>query len=153
MPFAPAFDRRDSIYYECHGSGPHKVLFLMGILTPGAPACPARPALPRRQPHALIRAAVPGNDWELQTEHFSSQPGEFTCCTIDNRGSGQSSTPRGLLTTHEMALDAASVLTYLGWTENVHVISISMVGSPPSVSNPARLTLSFSRARAAARAA
>lgn len=38
MPFAPAFDRRDSIYYECHGSGPHKIFFLMGILTPGEAA-------------------------------------------------------------------------------------------------------------------
>lgn len=88
---------------------------------------------PGPDPCAALRPTAPGDDWEIQTDFFSRQGGEFTCCTIDNRGTGHSSTPRGLLTTHDMALDAASVLTHLEWTKDVHVVAISMVGWPAGV--------------------
>lgn len=46
----------------------------------------------------------------------------------DNRGAGYSESTPGLYTSHQMATDALQLLNYLNWTENIHIVGISMGG-------------------------
>ncbi|KAH6562654.1 hypothetical protein BASA60_011043 [Batrachochytrium salamandrivorans] len=55
------------IYYEVHGSGPHKILFVNGM-------------------------SSVAHLWDLQIDYFLKFP-EFSMCIFDNRGSGLSSAP------------------------------------------------------------
>lgn len=107
------------LYYEVHGTGPARILFIMGLST----AC---------------------QGWENQSDYFGNILGdEFTCCIFDNRGMGLSSSPRGTYRTSEMAKDALELLQHLGWAEKevekdaegnvpedagVHLVGISMGG-------------------------
>lgn len=138
MPFAPGYDRRDRIHYELHGppNARRRIFFIMGILTPGW-LCRVNSApilivhittdtCRRCRAHAR-RPSSAGEDWDIQIEYFLRQGGT-QCCTIDNRGSGRSSTPRLYTTTYNMARDAACVLQHLGWTRDIHLVSISMGG-------------------------
>ncbi|KAI6116917.1 Alpha/Beta hydrolase protein [Pisolithus croceorrhizus] len=93
-----------SLYYEVHGSGPIKVVLIMGL-------------------------NGTSGDWLLQVRHFGRLP-QYSVLVFDNRGVGNSSSPRGPYTTSGMANDAIVLLDFLGWTADreLHVIGISMGG-------------------------
>ncbi|KAJ1963871.1 hypothetical protein IWQ62_003088 [Dispira parvispora] len=111
------------LYYELHGQGPIKVVFICGFAT-----------------HLVA--------WECQVKYFARQP-DYQVCLFDNRGCGWSeegsSFYRGLAraTTKHMAEDLVELLHYLQWltTENkeegdgntndatqIHVVGSSMGG-------------------------
>jgi len=89
------------LYYEIHGDGPKKVLFIMGFMT----SC---------------------RMWTPQVKFFKKKP-EYQVCIFDNRGFGLSSTPKGNYSTSNMALDALELVEYLGW-DKFHVVGLSMGG-------------------------
>ncbi|KAI9029211.1 Alpha/Beta hydrolase protein [Hyaloraphidium curvatum] len=100
------------IYYEVHGHGPRRALWVMGLST----AC---------------------QGWENQTDRFSGDAWTSVC--FDNRGMGLSGSPPGYYKTSQMAQDALELLEHLGWAEQgpngpvavgtgVHVIGVSMGG-------------------------
>ncbi|KAH6561126.1 hypothetical protein BASA62_010043 [Batrachochytrium salamandrivorans] len=90
------------IYYEVHGSGPHKILFVNGM-------------------------SSVAHLWDLQIDYFLKFP-EFSMCIFDNRGSGLSSAPIGRYTTTLMAKDAFALLEHLGWHKDIHIVALSMGG-------------------------
>ncbi|KAF0544476.1 alpha/beta-hydrolase [Gigaspora margarita] len=90
------------IYYEIHGRGPNKLFFVMGLNTTSG-------------------------SWEYQVKYFGAHP-DFQVCIFDNRGVGWSDAPSGLYSTSQMAQDAIGLMEHLEWTENIHVIGISMGG-------------------------
>ncbi|KAF9257784.1 alpha/beta-hydrolase [Marasmius fiardii PR-910] len=80
-----------SLYYEVHGSGPEKIVLIMGLNSSSFA-------------------------WFSQVEYFSKLPG-YTVLAFDNRGVGNSGTPKGPYTTSGMAEDAICLLDFIGWTE------------------------------------
>ena len=58
-----------SLYFEQHGSGPEKLVFIMGLNSTSF-------------------------SWEEQVEHFG-RSGQYSVLVFDNRGVGNSGTPRG----------------------------------------------------------
>ncbi|RKP14173.1 alpha/beta-hydrolase [Piptocephalis cylindrospora] len=90
------------LYYEVHGSGPHKILFIMGL-------------------------CVTGDAWEEQVKYFVGL-GDFTVCIFDNRGVGKSGTTKGPYSTSGMAMDTRDLLNHLGWTADVHIVGMSLGG-------------------------
>ncbi|KXS09124.1 alpha/beta-hydrolase [Gonapodya prolifera JEL478] len=92
------------IYYELHGEGKRKVMFIPGF-------------------------NVPCQGWDLQTKFFGEMP-EYQAMTFDNRGAGFSSCPPGPYSTYEMAMDAFELMQALGddWKEGVHGVGICMGG-------------------------
>ncbi|TCD65413.1 hypothetical protein EIP91_002712 [Steccherinum ochraceum] len=93
-----------SLYYEQHGDGPTKIIFIMGLNSSAF-------------------------SWWPQIAHFGSKEG-YSALAFDNRGVGNSGTPRGPYSTSGMAEDAIVLLNYLGWTEkrSVHVVGVSLGG-------------------------
>ncbi|KAI9314780.1 Alpha/Beta hydrolase protein [Dichotomocladium elegans] len=91
-----------NLYYEKYGDGPQRVLLVMGLSTP----C-----------HA----------WDLQIKYLTGT-GKYTVVIFDNRGMGHSDSPLGLYSTSQMAQDALTLLDHLGWTEQVHLVGVSMGG-------------------------
>ncbi|KAI9347403.1 Alpha/Beta hydrolase protein [Zopfochytrium polystomum] len=89
------------IFYETHGSGPQKIIFIMGL-------------------------TADHSRWDFQRNFFSQIP-EYEVCVFDNRGVGFSSSPKGRYTTQMMALDTWELLQHLGW-KRVHVVGLSMGG-------------------------
>ncbi|KAJ2776563.1 hypothetical protein GGI15_004806 [Coemansia interrupta] len=90
------------IYHEVYGTGPRKLLLIMGML--GSTMY-----------------------WRLQTRYFASL-GTYTVCVFDNIGSGRSTIAPGPYRVSQMARDAFAVLGQLGWDEGVHVAGISLGG-------------------------
>ncbi|CAF1123208.1 unnamed protein product [Adineta ricciae] len=98
----PASHQNIKLYYEVHGSGDIKVLFIMGLRTEGCA-------------------------WKYQTDFFRKLP-EFECVSYDNRGCGRTSTPMTLeYTTVQMAKDALELIDHLRWSQ-CHVVGVSMGG-------------------------
>ncbi|PIL23842.1 hypothetical protein GSI_13593 [Ganoderma sinense ZZ0214-1] len=93
-----------SLYYEIHGSGPEKVVFIMGLNSTSSA-------------------------WLSQVDHFGRMP-EYSAMVFDNRGVGNSEAPRGPYTTSGMAEDIIALLDFVGWTEKrqVHVVGVSLGG-------------------------
>ncbi|OCH95581.1 alpha/beta-hydrolase [Obba rivulosa] len=93
-----------SLYFEQHGTGPEKIVFIMGL-------------------NATLFS------WTQQVEYFGRKP-EYSVLVFDNRGVGNSGSPRGPYTTGEMADDIVVLLDYVGWTapRNIHVVGVSMGG-------------------------
>jgi len=93
-----------SLYFEQHGTGPEKILFIMGLNSTSF-------------------------SWLPQVEHFS-RTGQHTLIIFDNRGVGNSGTPRGPYTTSAMAQDVIALLDYVGWTKRreIHVVGASLGG-------------------------
>ncbi|KAI0266475.1 alpha/beta-hydrolase [Gloeopeniophorella convolvens] len=93
-----------SLYFEQHGSGPEKVVFIMGL-------------------------NVSSNTWGAQVEHFGRLP-QYSILVFDNRGVGNSDTPKGPYSTSEMAEDVIVLLDYVGWTEerSLHLVGLSLGG-------------------------
>ncbi|KAI0797835.1 alpha/beta-hydrolase [Abortiporus biennis] len=93
-----------SLYYEQHGTGPTKVVFIMGLNSTSFA-------------------------WSPQVEYFGRKP-EYSVLVFDNRGVGNSGVPRGPYTTSGMAEDAIALLDYIGWkeTHSIHVVGVSLGG-------------------------
>ncbi|CAG9988397.1 unnamed protein product [Clonostachys byssicola] len=96
-----------NIAWEVHGSGPTKIVFIMG----------------------LAGAAFA---WQCQTLYFGhDKGGQYSILVLDNRGIGGSDKPLLRYSTSEMALDVIEILDHLGWTKDdrqVHVAGISLGG-------------------------
>ncbi|KAK0522094.1 hypothetical protein OC834_006405 [Tilletia horrida] len=98
------------IYYEVHGKGPIKIVFLMGL----ANSCAG---------------------WLAQVEHFShasnGNTDKYSTLVYDQRGYGCSEVPSGRYRTSDMAHDVLRILEGLRWTEQprqVHLVGVSMGG-------------------------
>ncbi|KAI0093979.1 alpha/beta-hydrolase [Irpex rosettiformis] len=93
-----------SLYFEQHGTGPEKIIFIMGLNSSSFA-------------------------WEWQVEYFP-QIADYSVLVFDNRGVGNSGAPRGPYTTSGMAEDAIALLNYVGWTEHrdLHVVGVSLGG-------------------------
>ncbi|KAJ7093173.1 Alpha/Beta hydrolase protein [Mycena epipterygia] len=93
-----------SLYYEIHGTGPEKLVFIMGLNSSSFA-------------------------WLSQVQHFG-RLSEYSMLVFDNRGVGHSGVPRGPYTTSGMAEDAIVLLDYLAWTtkRDLHVVGISLGG-------------------------
>ncbi|KAL1744899.1 Alpha/Beta hydrolase protein [Schizophyllum fasciatum] len=104
-----------SIYYEVHGDAAaltrgasHKLVFIMGLNSTSFA-------------------------WKPQVEFFTSTPelrAKYTVLVFDNRGVGNSGTPRGPYTTSGMAADAVALLDFLDWKKerDLNVIGVSLGG-------------------------
>ncbi|CAG8697721.1 20394_t:CDS:10, partial [Rhizophagus irregularis] len=90
------------IYYEIHGIGPNKLLFIMGLNNTA-------------------------ESWDHQINYFGNHP-DYQVCVFDNRGVGYSDAPAGFYSTSQMAHDVIDLCEYLGWTKNIHLIGVSMGG-------------------------
>lgn len=91
------------VYYALFGTGPIKVILLMGIATSGLA-------------------------WKHNIEYFVQNP-QYQVCAVDNRGSGRTKTPFGRLTTSDMAQDVVALIKHLGWDQiKVHLVGNSLGG-------------------------
>lgn len=90
------------IYYQLHGTGKEKIVFIMGMNTSSFA-------------------------WEGQVPHFAKN---HSVLVFDNRGVGNSDTPSGPYNTFEMAQDVITLLDYLGWGKGreLHVVGVSLGG-------------------------
>ncbi|KAH9854070.1 alpha/beta-hydrolase [Lenzites betulinus] len=93
-----------SLYFEVHGSGPEKVVVIMGI-------------------------CVGSTCGVSQVEHFARKP-EYSVLVFDNRGVGHSGVPWGPYSTVGMAEDTITLLDFVGWNKprQLHVMGISLGG-------------------------
>ncbi|KAG2185520.1 hypothetical protein INT44_002313 [Umbelopsis vinacea] len=91
-----------NLYYEMHGNGPRKVLFIMGLNTP----CQA---------------------WDFQTSELAPT-GENTIVTFDARGVGWTDGTWDSYNTTEWAKDVLELLDHLGWASEVHAVGYSAGG-------------------------
>jgi hypothetical protein len=93
-----------SLYFEQHGTGPIKVVAIVG-LNDSCNACDA------------------------QVKYFGRLP-QYSFLVFDNRGAGNSDTPRGPYSTEGMAEDVVVLLDFLGWTEtrSLHLVGFSLGG-------------------------
>ncbi|CZR56085.1 related to alpha/beta hydrolase [Phialocephala subalpina] len=94
------------IDWEVHGSGPIKMIWIMGLGT--------------------VKTA-----WQRQTLHFGHDNGDkYSSLIFDNRGMGKSDKPLMRYSTSEMAKDLLEILDHLGWTaeRELHVSGVSMGG-------------------------
>ncbi|OSX56246.1 hypothetical protein POSPLADRAFT_1050769 [Postia placenta MAD-698-R-SB12] len=93
-----------SLYYEQHGTGPEKILFIMGLNGSSF-------------------------SWLPQVDYFGRKP-EYSVLVFDNRGVGNSDAPRGPYSTSAMADDVVALLDYVGWTSerDMHVVGVSLGG-------------------------
>ncbi|KDQ60610.1 hypothetical protein JAAARDRAFT_31569 [Jaapia argillacea MUCL 33604] len=93
-----------SLYYEQHGTGPEKVVFIMGLNSTSFA-------------------------WSGQVDHFGRSP-DYSVLVFDNRGVGHSGVPRGPYTTSGMAQDVVVLLDFIGWTDKraIHIVGISLGG-------------------------
>ncbi|CCA67531.1 related to alpha/beta hydrolase [Serendipita indica DSM 11827] len=91
-----------SIYFEQHGTGPEKVVFIMGLNTSSF-------------------------GWIYQVKHFAQT---HSVLVMDNRGVGNSDTPKGPYTTSALSEDILTLLEYVGWNNGreLHIVGISLGG-------------------------
>lgn len=73
---------------------------------------------------------VPGlggtvESWDAQIRHFASR---YRVISLDNRGSGRSSKPRGPYSMDQMAADLAALLDAIGVREPIRLVGASMGG-------------------------
>ncbi|KAH8734561.1 Alpha/Beta hydrolase protein [Ilyonectria robusta] len=95
-----------NIAWEMHGSGPIKLVLVMGL--------------------AGVKAS-----WQRQTKYFGHDRGDqYSVLILDNRGMGGSDKPLGRYSTSEMAKDVIEVVDHVGWTADreINVVGISMGG-------------------------
>ncbi|KAJ3259116.1 hypothetical protein HK103_003003 [Boothiomyces macroporosus] len=101
-----------SLNYEIHGTGPIKVMCVMGFM-------------------ASMAGWSEVLNYFLKGYDFKKEASDFQFLVFDNRGIGHSTNGSfGFYSTSGMALDAAKLLEHVGWTEerSVHLCGISMGG-------------------------
>jgi pimeloyl-ACP methyl ester carboxylesterase len=102
MPTVKVDDGKVDIYYELHGEGPEKVLFITGFVTSY-------------------------KTWRRQIEFFKNKR-RYQICVFDNRGNGRSSNPGSAWSIKRMAMDALELVDKaLHWTQ-FHIVGLSMGG-------------------------
>lgn len=76
-----------------------------------------------------IRLNASSFAWLKQVEYFTTNP-NYSILVFDNRGSGNSTSPKGLYKTSQMAQDAVVLLDHLGWRDerSLIVVGASMGG-------------------------
>ncbi|XP_071711811.1 uncharacterized protein [Rutidosis leptorrhynchoides] len=110
------------IFYETYGSGPIKILMIIGLAATHDSWNP--------QIKGLVGTVNPNSG---EGDRSSGDGGDnekgIEVCAIDNRGVGRSSIPtkRSEYTTTIMAKDAIAVMDHLGW-KKAHVFGHSMGG-------------------------
>ncbi|KAJ3021847.1 hypothetical protein HKX48_007623 [Thoreauomyces humboldtii] len=92
-----------NLCYELHGSGPNKVLLVMGL-------------------SGTLRA------WDSTVAELLARDAGYEVCIFDNRGVGHSTQPGAGYTVKDMAQDAYELLLHLGWTKDVYLAGVSMGG-------------------------
>ncbi|ORY40766.1 alpha/beta-hydrolase [Rhizoclosmatium globosum] len=91
------------MWYKLTGTGPIKVIFIMGL-------------------------NLTHKSWSYQQDYFSALP-QYSTLVFDNRGVGYSDTPAAPYTTGMMAKDTLALLEWVGWTQGtVHIVGVSMGG-------------------------
>ncbi|KAF8589994.1 alpha/beta-hydrolase [Ramaria rubella] len=90
------------LYFEQHGTGPEQIIFLMGLNTASF-------------------------WWFEQVKHFAGTE-KYSALVFDGRGVGNSGMSRGLYTTAGMAEDTITLLDYVGWKKDIHVVGLSLGG-------------------------
>lgn len=86
-------DNKNKLSYEIYGSGPHRIILIMGLL-------------------------ASRYSWRETLNILMSRPGDkYSVLIFDNRGAGRSSAPWGRYTTSILAADALDLLHHVGWTE------------------------------------
>ncbi|KXN70254.1 alpha/beta-hydrolase [Conidiobolus coronatus NRRL 28638] len=95
-------DNNTNIFYQLYGNGDKKLIFIMGL----------------NGTHHL---------WLKQALYFA-QLEEYQVCVFDNRGIGLSDKPLGKYSITQFSKDTLKLLDHLGWTENIHLIGMSMGG-------------------------
>eukprot|EP00026_Physarum_polycephalum_P007020 Phypoly_transcript_07073.p1 GENE.Phypoly_transcript_07073~~Phypoly_transcript_07073.p1 ORF type:complete len:240 (+),score=18.60 Phypoly_transcript_07073:47-721(+) len=90
------------MYFELHGSGPNKILFISGLVT---------------NHHA----------WAPQITFFSKLSANYQICVFDNRGIGDTEVSYLGYSSSQMAQDALDLCDHLMW-EDFHVVALSMGG-------------------------
>ncbi|KUJ23887.1 alpha/beta-hydrolase [Mollisia scopiformis] len=106
LPVAAGRGGPFKINWEVHGSGPIKMIWIMGL--------------------GSVKTA-----WQRQTMHFGHENGEkYSSLVFDNRGMGKSDKPLMRYSTSEMAKDLIEIIDHLGWTaeRELHVSGVSMGG-------------------------
>ncbi|WFD34479.1 hypothetical protein MCUN1_001320 [Malassezia cuniculi] len=93
-----------NLFYEVHGTGPNHIAFVMGLNN----SC---------------------HGWLNQVTEFGADS-RYSVVVFDNRGFGNSASPKMRYTTADMADDALDLFNEIGWTEehSVHVVGVSMGG-------------------------
>ncbi|KAG8777701.1 hypothetical protein FRC16_004064 [Serendipita sp. 398] len=91
-----------SLYFEQHGTGPEKVVLIMGLNTTSFA-------------------------WGGQVPYLAKT---HSVLVLDNRGVGNSDTPKGPYTTTAMADDVIALLDYIGWNKGreLHIVGVSLGG-------------------------
>ncbi|KAJ3095842.1 hypothetical protein HDU97_006463 [Phlyctochytrium planicorne] len=99
------------LYYELHGNGKNKILFITGL----SASCTAW--------EVTVAALLPS---KLQN---GTTTDDYEICLFDNRGVGDSTmdVPAGYKI-KDMAQDALDLLNHLGWTKDVFLGGVSMGG-------------------------
>ncbi|CAM8887864.1 unnamed protein product [Rhodiola kirilowii] len=122
MPFCIGAENETKIFYRTYGSGPIKVLLIIGLAGTHDSWCP--------QIVALTGSDIP-NDDESTAANCRSIDGldGIHVCAFDNRGMGRSSVPlhKSDYSTIIMAKDAIALMDHLGWRK-AHVFGHSMGG-------------------------
>lgn len=78
-----------SLYFEQHGTGPRKVVFIMGLVQRAVPSPDSG-----TERETFYRLQVSCNSWFAQVAHFGRLP-HYSILVFDNRGVGNSDTPKG----------------------------------------------------------
>ncbi|KXN70251.1 alpha/beta-hydrolase [Conidiobolus coronatus NRRL 28638] len=90
------------IFYQLYGKGDKKLIIIMGL----------------NGTH---------HHWLKQVLYFA-QLEEYQVCVFDNRGIGLSDKPLGKYSIKRLSKDTLKLLDHIGWTENVHLVGMSMGG-------------------------
>ncbi|EJT98504.1 alpha/beta-hydrolase [Dacryopinax primogenitus] len=93
-----------ALYFEQHGSGPEKIVLIMGLNSTSF-------------------------SWAPQVDYFAKNP-RYSVLVFDNRGVGHSEAPRGPYTTRGMADDVLKLLDYVGWNgkRSLNIVGLSLGG-------------------------
>ncbi|KAJ2729026.1 hypothetical protein IW152_005774 [Coemansia sp. BCRC 34962] len=102
LGLGPKRREKCDLYYEVFGTGSRKLFLIMGMV-----GCTMY--------------------WRLQTRYFAKL-GDYTVCVFDNRGSGKSTVPMGPYKVSQLARDAYRVLENLGWSQDIHIVGVSLGG-------------------------
>ena len=126
------------LYYELHGTGRIKIVFIMGLLADGASWIhQVDSTWATVEMFAVVSLdGVLSSEIRLSSRSFRSHRkamkvasfSVFQCVSYDNRGSNRSSAPvTRHYTTIQMAKDALALIDHLQWSR-CHVVGISMGG-------------------------
>ncbi|KAI7869372.1 Alpha/Beta hydrolase protein [Spinellus fusiger] len=101
-PICTHDDHKTHFYYELHGTGPRKVVFLMGLNS----SCQA---------------------WDYQTLYFGAME-EYTVLVFDARGVSWTGGYWDWYNTTDWAQDLFGLLDHLGWSQPIHAVGYSAGG-------------------------